>query len=206
MELDSSFSVTAPIDAVWAVLTDFDRIAASVPGAEILNKLSDDAFQVGVKVKLGPVTLQYKGLVNVVELDAAAHRAVFSGKAQETRGQGMADGSATLLLTEADGTTTGSVHADLNLSGRAAAMGKSVINSVTQQMMALFAENLQAMVVEGSPPDDPAGDDARDASQPASPATEPPATAPPSPAPSGLPRCAPPRCGPPTPAWTGWRW
>jgi carbon monoxide dehydrogenase subunit G len=148
MELDSTFSVVAPIDAVWRVLMDFDRVAGAVPGAEILNRLSDDALQVGMKIKLGPVAMQYKGLVNVAELDETAHRAVFSGKAQETRGQGTADGSATLTLSEADGTTTGVVHADLSLSGKAASMGKSVIASVTEQMMGLFAKNLQAMVIE----------------------------------------------------------
>jgi carbon monoxide dehydrogenase subunit G len=148
MELESSFSVVAPIDVVWKVLMDFDRVASAVPGAEILNRLSDDALQVGMKVKLGPVTLQYKGLVNIKEIDVSAHRAVFDGKAQETRGQGTVDGSATLALSETDGTTTGSVHAELSLSGKAASMGKSIINSVTEQMVGLFAKNLQAMVLE----------------------------------------------------------
>jgi carbon monoxide dehydrogenase subunit G len=185
MDLDSSFSVNAPISRVWEVLMDFDRVASSVPGAEILNKLSDDAFQVGMKVKLGPVALQYKGLVNVVEIDAAAHRAIFGGKAQETRGQGTIDGSATLTLTEEAGTTTGSVHADLSVSGKAAAMGKSVINSVTQQLMGLFAENLQAMVLEDatSGSDESLQSDVTDVAD--APATTPPvATAPASAAPA----------------------
>jgi carbon monoxide dehydrogenase subunit G len=147
MELDGTFSVVAPIDAVWKILMDFDRIAGAVPGAEILNRLSDDALQVGMKVKLGPVAMQYRGLVNVVEIDETAHRAAFSGRAQETRGQGTADGTATLTLSEVGGTTTGVVHADLSLSGKAASMGKSVIASVTEQMMGIFANNLQAMVI-----------------------------------------------------------
>jgi carbon monoxide dehydrogenase subunit G len=147
MELDGTFSVVAPIDAVWKILMDFDRIAGAVPGAEILNRLSDDALQVGIKVKLGPVAMQYRGLVNVVEIDETAHRAAFSGRAQETRGQGTADGTATLTLSEVGGTTTGVVHADLSLSGKAASMGKSVIASVTEQMMGIFANNLQAMVI-----------------------------------------------------------
>lgn len=148
MELDTSFSVVAPIETVWKILLDFDRVATSVPGAEILERPSDDTLKVGMKVKLGPVTLQYKGTVNVLELDEAQHRAVFGGKAQETHGQGTVDGGATMQLTQDGDTTTGTVHADLNLSGRAAAMGKSVINSVTQQMIGLFASNLQQMVEE----------------------------------------------------------
>ncbi len=146
MQLDSSFSVVAPIDAVWKTLMDFERVAGCVPGAQILNKLSDDAYQVGLQVKMGPVTMQYKGQMTVLERDADAHRAVFEGKAQEIRGQGTAQGSATLTLVEVDGATQGTVSADISLSGKVAAMGKGVIGNVTDQMMTLFATNLQSMV------------------------------------------------------------
>ena len=94
--------------------------------------------------------MQYKGLLNVIERNAAEHRAVLGGKAQETRGQGTAEATVTLPLTEEGGTTRGTVSADLALSGKAAAMGKGVIGSVTEQMMALFASNLQAMLAEGA--------------------------------------------------------
>lgn len=147
MQINSTFSVVAPIDTVWDTIMDFERVAGCVPGARILNKLSDDAYQVGMTVKLGPVNMQYKGLLNVMERNAAEHRAVLGGKAQETRGQGTADATVTLQLTEeAGGTTRGTVNAELSLSGKAAAMGKGVIGSVTEQMMALFASNLQAMI------------------------------------------------------------
>ncbi|BCW71132.1 SRPBCC family protein [Arthrobacter sp. NicSoilB8] len=151
MQIDSTFSVVAPIDRVWDTLMDFERVAGCLPGAKILNKLSEDAYQVGMTVKLGPVTMQYKGLLNVIERNAAEHRAVLGGKAQETRGQGTAEATVTLVLAEAGMATRGSVSADLALSGKAAAMGKGVIGSVTEQMMALFADNLQAMLAEGAP-------------------------------------------------------
>lgn len=148
MQLESTFSVVAPIGTVWDTLMDFERVAGCLPGAEVLTKLSDDAYKVGLKVKLGPVTLQYKGQLNVIERNAAERRAVLQGQAQETRGQGTAQATVTLHLSETGGTTTGTASADLALSGKAAAMGKSIIGSVTDQMMALFAANLQAMVAE----------------------------------------------------------
>jgi carbon monoxide dehydrogenase subunit G len=148
MQLESTFSVVAPIGTVWDTLMDFERVAGCLPGAEVLAKLSDDAYKVGMKVKLGPVTLQYKGQLNVIERNAAERRAVLQGQAQETRGQGTAQATVTLHLSETGGTTTGTASADLALSGKAAAMGKSIIGSVTDQMMALFAANLQAMVAE----------------------------------------------------------
>jgi len=157
MQLDSSFTVIAPVDTVWNTVMDFDRVASCVPGAQILNKLSDDNYQVGMKVKLGPVTMQYRGQMNVDERDAEAHRAVFSGKAQEIRGQGTAQATVTLVLVETDGVTEGTVSADLSLSGKAAAMGKSVISSVTEQMMRLFADNLQELIA-GGPASEPDGE------------------------------------------------
>ncbi|HSP53284.1 MAG TPA: SRPBCC family protein, partial [Cryobacterium sp.] len=129
--------------------------------AQVLNKLSDDAYQVGMKVKLGPVTMQYRGQMTVLERDASAHRAVFEGRAQETRGQGTAQGTATLSLVEADGQTEGTVSAEVALSGKVAAMGRSVIGSVTDQMMALFSDNLQAMVTSpAAEPGEPDGEPA----------------------------------------------
>ncbi|ABK03414.1 carbon monoxide dehydrogenase subunit G [Arthrobacter sp. PvP102] len=164
MQIDSAFSVVAPIDKVWDTLMDFQRVAGCVPGAQVLNKLSDDAYQIGMKVKLGPVSMQYKGQMSVLERNAGEHRAVFQGRAQETRGQGTAEATVTLRLAEAQGSTQGTVSADLALSGKAAAMGKSVIGGVTEQMMALFAANLQTLLAE------PAGEAPGEAGQEAPPA------------------------------------
>jgi hypothetical protein len=101
--------------------------------------------------------MQYKGQMTVVERNVEEHRAVFQGRAQETRGQGMAEATVTLRLAEAEASTRGTVSADLALSGKAAAMGKSIIGGVTEQMMALFAANLQTMLAE------PAGEAAPEA-------------------------------------------
>ena len=163
MQIESTFSVVAPIDEVWETLMDFEKVASCVPGAEILNKLSDDAYQVGMKVKVGPITMQYRGQMTVMERDAVAHKAVFEGRAQEARGQGTAQGSATMILVESEGTTQGSVTADVDLSGKVAAMGKGIIGGVTDQMMALFAQNLQTMLSESgtpSPEPEPTGETA----------------------------------------------
>ena len=157
MDLDSAFTVTAPIDQVWTTLMDFQEVAGCVPGAEVLSKLSEDAYQVGMKVKLGPVTIgmivdAYKGQMEVVERDEKAYRAVLKGSAKEARGQGTAQATAHLQLVQEGGATRGTVHADVALSGRAAAMGQGVIGSVTDQMMLQFAQNLQAMLSENGSP------------------------------------------------------
>lgn len=146
MDLESSFSVDAPIDEVWTTLMDVERIATAVPGAELTEKLSDTSYQGVVKVKVGPLTMQYRGQVDLVSRDDENHVAVFRGKAQEKAGQGTAEGTATLTLTQEGTTTTGVVVGSVALSGKAAAMGKGIIDKVAQQIMGIFAANLQGML------------------------------------------------------------
>ena len=66
MEFENSFTVTAPIDEVFDALLDVERIAPCMPGAQVLERSSDDAYKVGIKVKVGPVTMNYRGNVEVV--------------------------------------------------------------------------------------------------------------------------------------------
>jgi carbon monoxide dehydrogenase subunit G len=149
MELDSDFKVIAPIEEVWKTVMDVERVAAAVPGAELTAKLSDTSYQGVVKVKVGPLTMQYRGQIELVSRDDKAHIAVFKGKGQEKAGQGTAEGTATVSLTEHGEETAGVVHGDIALSGKAAAMGKGVISSVAQQIMKVFASNLQTMLAGG---------------------------------------------------------
>lgn len=149
MELDNSFTVEAPLDRVWSALLDVEQVARCVPGAQVLNQLGEDAYQVGLKVKLGPVTMQYRGQIEVLERDESAHRAVLHGKGKETRGQGTADATVELRLTADDGVTRGDVHADVKVSGRAAAMGQGVMADVAEQLVAQFSDNLSAHLTGG---------------------------------------------------------
>jgi carbon monoxide dehydrogenase subunit G len=149
MELDSSFKVDAPIDEVWKTVMDVERVATAVPGAQLTTKLSDTTYEGMVKVRVGPLTMQYRGQLELISRDDVAHIAVFKGKGQEKAGQGTAEGTATVTLTEDVGQTKGVVHGDVALSGKAAAMGRGVINTVAQQIMGIFARNLQTMLEGG---------------------------------------------------------
>ncbi|QKJ20262.1 SRPBCC family protein [Microbacterium hominis] len=146
MDLESSFTVEAPVEEVWQAVMDIERVATCVPGAEITEKLSETSYQGVVKVKVGPLTMQYRGVVELISRDDENHVAVLQGKAQEKAGQGTAQGTATLTLVEADGVTTGTVVGSIALSGKVAAMGRGIIDKVAQQIMGIFAGNLQAMI------------------------------------------------------------
>jgi uncharacterized protein len=157
MKFENTFDVDAPIDEVYAALLDVERVAPCVPGAEVLEKTSDDAYQVAIKVKVGPISMTYKGNVEIVERDDENHRAVMRARARETRGQGTADARVNMTLAE-DGAehTKGTMEADVQLAGRAAAMGRGVIQDVSAKIVSTFSSNLEAMLSGRAPAAEPA--------------------------------------------------
>ena len=81
MRFENHFDVGAPIDTVWETLLDVERVAPTVPGAQVLDRVSDDAYNVAIRVKVGPMSMTYSGMVEITERDPAAHRAVLKARA-----------------------------------------------------------------------------------------------------------------------------
>jgi carbon monoxide dehydrogenase subunit G len=174
MRFENSFDVGAPIDAVWDALLDVERVAPTVPGAQVLERVGDDAYKVAIKVKVGPMSMTYRGEVEITERDEAAHRAVMKARAKESRGQGTADADVTMVLAGRDGGTSATVTTDVQLSGKAATMGQGVLQDVSRRLVDTFAANLSTML-EGGAPAEPTGAAAEPArpSEPLAPAAEP---------------------------------
>ena len=146
MDFDNSFTVDAPIDEVWKAMLDLERVAPCVPGARVVDKTSDNAYKVAIKVKVGPVSMTYNGNVEIVETDEAAHKAVMRARAKESRGQGTANATVTMDLDDQGGKTQGSIHSDVAISGRVASMGRSVMAEVSSNLIDTFSKNLAAML------------------------------------------------------------
>ena len=123
MEFDNEFSVSSPIEKVWDTLMDVEEVAPCMPGAEVLEQTGDNSYKVSVKVRLGPVSMQYRGDVEIVDTDPGSHTAKLVAKATEARGQGTANAEIGMQLAERNGSTHATLTTDLRLSGRAAAMG-----------------------------------------------------------------------------------
>jgi carbon monoxide dehydrogenase subunit G len=183
MELTNDFRVAAPVDTVWQALTDVERIAPCMPGAE-LQSVEGDEYKGVVKVKVGPITAQYKGAAKFASRDDATHRAVLEAEGRETRGQGNASATITAELTpDGDGTTV-SVVTDLKISGRVAQFGRGVLADVSGKLIDQFADCLadklggpgEGSEGSGASEGSAAGDDRAAASgsgQPAGSSTEP---------------------------------
>lgn len=167
MRFENHFDVDSPIESVWDAVLDVERVAPTVPGAEVLERTGDDAYQVAIKVKVGPMSMTYRGEVEIAERDEEAHRAVMKARAKEARGQGTADADVTMQLRGENGRTSATVTTEVELSGKAATMGQGVLQDVAGRLVQTFAKNLATMLEGGEPAVPEAGAPAAEAGAPA---------------------------------------
>ncbi|MFD4327966.1 SRPBCC family protein [Nocardioides sp. NPDC058538] len=149
MKLLNEFEVALPTEQTWTLLTDLEKVAPCLPGASITGKEGDD-FVGQAKIKVGPITAQYKGVAQFTELDTAAHRAVLLARGKDARGQGDATATVTATLTPNGTGTRVLVETELALTGKVAQFGRGVLADVSGALMGLFADRLQEMVAAES--------------------------------------------------------
>jgi carbon monoxide dehydrogenase subunit G len=147
MELHHEFTVPVPVDDAWRTLLDIERVAPCLPGASV-EEYDGKTVTGSVKVKVGPVTVTYKGTAVFEEQDETAHRMVLIASGRETRGQGTARATVTGTLGERDGGTAVSVRTDLSVTGRPAQFGRGVLAEVGDRLVGQFAECLSERLGE----------------------------------------------------------
>ena len=148
MKIEDSFRVEVPVEEAWKVLLDLERIAPCLPGAQ-LTEVEGDEYRGTVKIKVGPITAQYKGVAKIEEADEANRKVVLQAEGRDTRGQGNA--SATVVATlvpDGDGTTV-NIDTDLNITGKVAQFGRGVMADVSSKLLGQFADNLKKDVLTG---------------------------------------------------------
>jgi carbon monoxide dehydrogenase subunit G len=149
MKINNEFTVGAPIQQAWDTMLNLERIAPCLPGAAIQDEKDEGEYDGTMKVKIGPITANYKGTVKFEEIDEENHRAVLQATGRDARGQGTA--SATIVSTlqeEADGTKV-SVETDMKLTGRAAQFGRGIAQDVATKMLDQFASCLEEEITGG---------------------------------------------------------
>lgn len=155
MKIANEFTVNAPIEDAWNVLTDLEQVIPLMPGAEMTGREGDDVLG-KVKVKVGPVTSEFSGKVHFVEQDRAAHRAVIDGKGKEARGTGNAAATVTAQLHDAGDHTRVTVDTDLKIVGKLAQFGSSMLQQVSEKLLGQFVDSLEAKLATDSAPGAPA--------------------------------------------------
>ena len=138
VELDHEFSTGKPIDENWTAILDLDRLVPCVEGGSVLENIDPESVKAEIKVKMGAMSMKFKGTVSVVEQDAAAHRAVMRVKSREAGGQGYANADVTFSLSNGGGT----IHTAAQITGKAASMGEGVMVSVLDALIADFTQKM----------------------------------------------------------------
>ncbi len=154
MELKSEFEVSVGVDRAWEVLTNPELIAPCLPGAR-LDEVDGDEFRGAVKVKVGPISSEYRGKATMVELNRDDLRIVIRAEGRDSRGAGNAAADITAVMEAASDTSTKvEVTTDLKISGKVAQFGRGVLGDVSAKLMGQFVDNLEAMLGESAKADE----------------------------------------------------
>lgn len=138
VELDHSFTTGKPIGETWEAILDLDRLIPCVEGGRVLERTAPESARAEIKVKMGAMALTFTGTVEVVEQDAAEHRAVMRVKSKEAGGQGHANADVTFALSDGGGT----IHTAAQITGKAASMGEGVMVTVLDALIKDFTGKL----------------------------------------------------------------
>ena len=142
MELTHDFTVPASVDDAWATFMDLERVGSCFPGATVTS-VDESGFAGTVKVKLGPIALQYAGTGQFVERDDAAHRAVIEAKGKDKRGNGTAGATVTVQLAPSGEGTRIDVTTDLSVTGKPAQFGRGVMQDVSDKLLQQFVQCIE---------------------------------------------------------------
>src|SRR5215467_3802246 len=147
MEMDHSFTVPVPPERAWDVLLDVEKIAPCMPGATV-DSFDGEVVTGRIKVKVGPVSLTYRGTAKFTERDPDARVIVLEASGKETRGAGTASATVRATLEPEPGGegTTASMHTTMNVTGRPAQFGRGVMAEVGSKLVEQFAQNLRQLI------------------------------------------------------------
>jgi carbon monoxide dehydrogenase subunit G len=141
VELDHSFSTSKSIDDSYATVLDLERVVPCVEGGSVLEATSPESVKAQIKIKMGAMSMTFTGTVEIVEQDADARRVVMSVKSREAGGQGHANATVTIAVTDGGGT----IHTNAQITGKAASMGEGVVVGVLDALITDFAGKLGAL-------------------------------------------------------------
>jgi carbon monoxide dehydrogenase subunit G len=149
MEMDHSFTVPVPPERAWDVLLDVERIAPCMPGASV-DEFDGEVVTGRIKVKVGPVSLTYRGTAKFTERDADARVIVLEASGKETRGAGTASATVRATLEPGGEGTIANMHTTMNVTGRPAQFGRGVMVEVGGKLVEQFAQNLRQLITDDS--------------------------------------------------------
>jgi carbon monoxide dehydrogenase subunit G len=138
VELDHSFSTGKPTDYNWEAILDLDRVIPCVEGGSVIERTGPESAKAQIMVKMGAMSMTFRGTVEIAERDDAAHRAVLRVKSKDSGGQGYANADVAFSVNDGGGT----IHTSAQISGKAASMGEGVVQTVLDALVTDFTQKL----------------------------------------------------------------
>ena len=151
MIIANEFTVSAPIDKAWALLTDLEEVAPLMPGAQLVGREGDE-FLGKVKLKVGPVNSDFNGKAHFIERDETQHKALIDARGKESRGSGNAAAVVTLQVHDEGDRTRVTVDTDLKVVGKLAQFGSGMLQQVSEKLLGQFVDALEVKLAGGSAP------------------------------------------------------
>jgi carbon monoxide dehydrogenase subunit G len=146
MDLNHSITVNQSIAETWKILTDLERIAPCLPGAQ-LQEIDGDVYKGVVKIKVGPIVATFKGEAQFAERDDVNFKASLKASGRDTGGKGNASATITAQLTALSETSTVcNVVTDLAITGKVAQFGRGAMADISEKLIAQFADNLNTLI------------------------------------------------------------
>ncbi len=140
IEIRETFEVEAPVDEVWRFLLDPENIVGCMPGLSLLEVVDDRNFVGKAKIKLGAMTMAYKGKIHFKDVDEAGHVLLMVLQGKDPSG-GTVKGEITCRLTVLEsGPTEMVTEAAVDLTGKAMQVGAGMIKGVSHQLFLQFAK------------------------------------------------------------------
>jgi carbon monoxide dehydrogenase subunit G len=150
MRLENSFEVAAPVDSAWRLLNDVPTVLPCMPGAELVETVSENAWKAKLHVKLGPISLQFLADVSREQIDEQTGRVVLATRAREAKGRGSAEARIESAVSSSGAGTTVDLVTDLELRGAVAQYGRGVVAEVASTLTRQFADCLARKLAEGA--------------------------------------------------------
>jgi uncharacterized protein len=149
LKLTNEFTVAVPLERVWETLLDIERVAGFLPGAKIEPSPEEGVYHGSMRVKVGPMVVNYQGTARLVLADEAEHIADIAVQAKDTKGQGTATATIRNRLIEESGGTRVIAETDLAITGRQAQFGRGIMQDIAGRMLEDFAGQFEQYLLHG---------------------------------------------------------
>ena len=151
MIIENEFRVGADIDTVWRELLDMESVASCLPGATMTGTERENVYDGSMRLKIGPMRVEYRGSATLSEVDEQNHTAVISLRAREAKGQGSAMATIRNRLETVAAGTKVNAETDLQITGPQAQFGRGVIEDVGKRVLGEFSQRLEQKIAGGGP-------------------------------------------------------